>query len=151
MPYAFPLLGILSALCPRVESSVCTCVPGPTLPNEAALRAAIVDGAAFFTGKVVRTGNRSRSADSSNSGGQVLELVVTIAVTGTWSGTVPDTVAVVTPVDTAACGASFSPGASYFIDARSIGPGLFSTTKCSRTQPLEEASPILAQLRRLRP
>lgn len=110
-----------------------------------------MDGAAFFTGQVIRTGNRSRSADSGNSGGQVRELVVTIAVTGTWSGTVPDTVTVVTPVETAACGVSLSVGRSYFIDARSMGPGLFSTTKCSRTQPLEEAIPIVAHLRRLRP
>ena len=72
---------------------------------------------------------------------------VTVTVVRAYRGNLPNTVTVLTGLGTGDCGFDFETGKSYLIFANFVESGVFSTSICSGTAPIEAAGAALRYLR----
>lgn len=143
------LLGILlfvSLGLARGEADACSCItPQPPC-------AAVWETDAIFRGRVIAITPATLASPGAGPFGPTSGLHVTFTLDETLHGTLAGTqVEVFTEADESACGYSFTKNADYIVYAYRGGEGRpLSTSRCSRTRPVQDAAEDLAYLRALR-
>jgi hypothetical protein len=125
------LLMVLIWLWPSVpEADACSCVP-PEPPDQA-----VRDSAAVFSGKVVRV----------YGGKNAQEKTVELEVVRVWKGIGKPRVTLKTHSHSASCGFPFREGETYLVYSQKDGHGDLTTSICSRTRRMSQASEDLEAL-----
>jgi hypothetical protein len=139
-------LTALITLAATGRADACSCkVPGP--PCEAAWQTSVV-----FVGRVldITTIERPARLEGVNEL-TISEHRVRVRVVESFRSAVTNEADVITASGGASCGYEFAVGQTYLIYASDDSTGRLSTSHCSRTRPLGEASEDLAYLRSIGP
>lgn len=144
------LAGIVSlSLCsPLPRALPCTCIPGPPLRTQDAVRKAATSFDEIFEGRVLHVADVPDSAVSSAGGGPLrwVNLRATVVVQRRWKGASADTVTFTTPQSATMCGLEFATGDRVLIFAAHDSAARLTTSKCSPSLVWSPEAARLAQL-----
>lgn len=149
-------LAIAAGSCRGPFVNSCTCVINPAFATDtvAAVKSALTNSAALFTGRILTTTLKRDSVPigtASGPGWMRLTLVIaTVQVMERFKGSLGDTVLVATSLGAESCGVYLEPSTEDLFDASSGPSELLFVGSCDLTRSLVGSSRLLEILRRAR-